>query len=148
MTLKRTNSGDKDFLSLVEGLNAELWKRYPDIQADYAPLNNVDNLQTAIVAYVNDTPAGCGCFKKIADDTIEIKRMFTHPDFRGKGIAASVIGEIETWARELEYKYSALEFGPRQPEARSVYEKCGYTLTENYVPYVGMPHSICMKKKL
>src|SRR5688572_7789845 len=106
MTLKRTNSGDTDFLSLVEGLNAELWKRYPDIQAEYAPLNNVDNLGTVVVAYVDDTPAGCGCFKKIAGDTIEIKRMFTHPDFRGKGIAASVIGEIETWARELEYKYS------------------------------------------
>jgi putative acetyltransferase len=148
MTLKRTNSSDKDFLSLVEGLNAELWERYPDIQADYAPLNNVDNLGTVIVAYVDETPAGCGCFKKIEDDTIEIKRMFTHPDFRGKGIAASVISEIETWARELGYMHSALEFGPRQPEARSVYEKCGYTLTENYEPYIGMPHSICMKKKL
>lgn len=148
MILKRTNSSNKDFLGLVEQLNAELWERYPDIQAQYAPLNNVDNLNTVVVAYINDLPAGCGCFKQITSDTIEIKRVFTHPDFRGKGIAASVIGEIEAWAKKLGNSYSVLEFGPRQPEARRVYEKCGYTLTENYEPYIGMVNSICMEKIL
>lgn len=146
--LQRTNSSNKDFLKLVEQLNAELWKRYPDIQAEYAPLNNVDNLKTVVVAYINGSPAGCGCFKEISSDTVEIKRMFTRPDFRGKGIASSVISEIESWAKELGHSYSLLEFGSRQPEARRVYEKCGYTLTENYEPYIGMPNSICMKKTL
>ncbi len=148
MTLKRTTSSDKDFLALVDKLNAELWLRYPDIQAEYEPLNNVDNLGTVVVAYIEGSPAGCGCFKKIAPDTIEVKRMFTDSSFRENNVAASVISELENWARELGFTYSVLEFGPRQPEAAALYKKCGYILIENYEPYIGMPNSICMKKKL
>jgi putative acetyltransferase len=146
--IKRTNSDDKDFAALVSLLDKELRERYGDIQSEYAKYNKIEQLPTVVIAYVNGQPSGCGCFKKYADDTVEIKRMFVNTGNRGMGIAYAILEELEKWARELQYKYAVLETAEKQQEAINLYYKAGYTLTENYGQYVNMPLSICFKKSL
>jgi hypothetical protein len=36
----------------------------------------------------------------------------------------------------------------KQQEAISLYQKVGYTIVDNYGPYVGMDKSVCLKKEI
>jgi len=148
ITIKRTEASDPDFPQLITQLNLELRETYGDIQAVYERYNQVQNLDTVVIAYVNDIPAGCGCFKKFDADTVEIKRLFVKQSERGQGIAFNILGELEIWAKEDGYSAAILETGNKQLEAIALYEKAGYTITPNYGQYLGMPTSVCMKKKL
>jgi putative acetyltransferase len=148
MKIQRTTSEDADFQALVSLLDHELRKRYPDEQSQHEPFNKIGNNRTVVVAYENGQPAGCGCFKTIDDSTIEIKRMFVHPDHRGKGIGFVIICELESWAKELSYSRAILETGPNQQEAIALYRRSGFNLTDKYGPYINMERSICMQKFL
>jgi putative acetyltransferase len=147
-SLVRSETDHADFKTLVAELDNELWDRYPDLQDQYAPNNKVLNIRTAVIAYDENKPVGIGCFRPVDTTTIEIKRMFVLPAYRGKGIAGSILKELETWARELSFTRTVLESGDRQPEALHLYEKSGYAVIENYGPYVNMESSICMGKQL
>ena len=146
--LSRTNFLDPDFQSLVVLLDEDLCKRYPVIQAEYAPFNKVENLETIIVAYQDDEPVGCGCFRHYDASVAEIKRMFVKENKRGLGIASGILKELEKWAKELCYQSILLETGSLQHEALALYKKSGYEGIETYPPYVGMSDSICFRKFL
>jgi GNAT superfamily N-acetyltransferase len=146
--LLRTSSSHADFAWLVSQLDKELWELYPVLQAQYAPNNKIPDNLTTVLAYYEKQPAGCGCFKTLDENTIEIKRMYVQPAFRNQGIAGSILSELETWARELHFSRSILETGILQPEAIHLYKKSGYTVIENYGPYVEMETSVCMEKRL
>jgi GNAT superfamily N-acetyltransferase len=146
---KRTNSNDPDFYSLVEKLDKDLQDRYGDLQTFYNRFNSIKNLPTVVVAYYEEQPVGCGCFKKFDDEIVEIKRMYVANEQRGKGIGAAILAELENWAAELKNGSMVLETGYNQPEAIHLYEKMGYTVIPNYGQYSGMEEtSICMKKEL
>ncbi|MDB5134136.1 MAG: family N-acetyltransferase [Mucilaginibacter sp.] len=147
-TIKRTDSNDLDFPYLVALLNKELREMYGDLQSVYDRYNHIINLDTVVIAYCNDSPAGCGCFKKIDNSTVEIKRMFVKPEERKQGIAISMLGELEVWAKEDGFSYALLETGNKQGEAIALYQKAGYTTIPNYGQYLGMESSICMRKEL
>jgi putative acetyltransferase len=147
-TIKRTNSDDKDFHSLVEKLNKDLQDRYGALQDFYSQYNSIQNLSTVVIAYDGEEPVGCGCFKKFDDESVEVKRMYVAEKQRGKGIGVAILTELEKWAAELGQKATVLELGNNQPEAIRMYQKAGYTVIPNYGQYVGMETSICMKKEL
>ncbi len=149
VTIKRTNSNDPDFYSLVEKLDKDLQDRYGDLQTFYNRFNSIKNLPTVVMAYFEKQPVGCGCFKKFDDGIVEIKRMYVANEQRGKGIGAAILAELEKWAAELKIGSMVLETGYKQPEAIHLYEKMGYTVIPNYGQYSGMEEtSICMKKEL
>ena len=148
ITLKRATSEDKDFTGLVKLLDMELADRYGKLQSAYDEFNKINFTDKVVIAYYDNQPAGCGCFKKYDSMSVEIKRMFVKPEFRGKGISKLILVELENWAREKDYIYSILETGSNQPEAVGLYKKSGYIVTENYGPYVNMNESICFKKYL
>ena len=148
ITIKRTNSNDPDFISLVNDLDKDLWKRYGTAQLEYQPYNIIENLQTVVIANTENSPVGCGCFKKLETDTVEVKRMYVMPEQRGKGIGTLLMKELEKWARESGFEFIVLETGSGQPEALHLYKKQGYSIIPNYGQYSGMKESICMKKIL
>ena len=149
ITIKRTNSDDADFKLLVEQLNAYLSVQYGALQDFYSQYNKIDNIPDVVIAYINNEPAGCGCFKKFDDNSVEVKRMFVAEAHRGKGIGRAVLQELEKWAAELGNSAMVLEMGNRQPEAAVLYQKQGYTIIPNYGQYIGMEEtSICMQKML
>ncbi|MGZ5191669.1 MAG: GNAT family N-acetyltransferase, partial [Flavisolibacter sp.] len=122
----RTNSTNPDFQSLVVLLDEDLIIRYPIIQAEYAPLNKIENLNTIVVAYQDEEPVGCGCFRHYDVSTAEVKRMFVKESKRGLGIASGILKELEKWAKELSYQFIVLETGSLQFEALALYRKSGY----------------------
>ena len=148
ITIKRTEANDPDFPYLVAMLNRELHEKYGDLQLVYDTYNQISTLDTVVIGYVNDAPSACGCFKKIDEQTVEIKRMFVKPAERNIGVASGVLGELEVWAKEDGFSSVILETAIKQYEAIAFYEKQGYETIPNYGPYVGMETSICFGKKL
>lgn len=148
LQLKRTDSTDADFIQLVQLLDADLAVRDGAEHAFYAQFNKVHMIQHVVIAYENNTAAGCGAFKPFDTDSVEIKRMYVLPAHRNKGIAAAVLQQLEQWAAEEGYVAAVLETGKKQPEAIRLYEKCGYSRIPNYGQYAGVENSVCMKKEL
>lgn len=146
--LKRTDSADPDFIELVRHLDADLAERDGEDHSFYAQFNKIDKIKYAIVAYEDERPVGCGAVKEYSPDTMEIKRMYTSPENRGKGIANTVLSELERWASELSYQRCILETGKRQPEAIALYKKKGYQVIPNYGQYADVEDSVCFEKKI
>ncbi len=146
--LKRTTSADADFQSLVALLDADLRIRDGEDHAFYAQFNKIDALRQTVVGYEASMPVATGAFKEFDTHTVEIKRMYVLPEFRGQGIAQQVLAELEHWAAENNYTRCVLETGKQQPEAIRLYQKAGYTVIANYGQYAGVENSVCMEKQL
>ena len=144
----RTNSDNQDFINLVKRLDADLAERDGKDHSFYAQFNKIDKIKYVVVAYENSKPIGCGAIKEYAPNTMEIKRMYTSPESRGKGIATKVLTELEIWATELSYEKCVLETGKKQPEAIGLYKKNGYKLIPNYGQYAEIENSLCFEKDL
>ena len=137
-----------DFIALIRQLDQELNHRYGKAQADYDAYNVMDDIPTALVAYEKERPVACGCFKEISQNTVEIKRMFVHKEYRSQGMGSSLLKELEAWAARLDFTLARLETGKGQPEAIAMYKKAGYYIIPNYGPYKEMDNSVCMEKKI
>lgn len=146
--LTRTDSSNPDFISLVKKLDAELAVRDGRDHAFYARFNKIDLIKHVVLAYENEQPVACGAMKEYETGTMEIKRMYTEPESRGKGIAGFVLTELEIWAIKLGYSRCILETGKRQPEAIALYKSAGYTIIPNYGQYEGVENSVCFENKL
>ncbi|AZB24713.1 GNAT family N-acetyltransferase [Chryseobacterium rhizoplanae] len=148
MTIHRTDSHSSDFKNLVRSLDATLAHHNGDNDDFFAQFNKIDTIKNCIVAYIDEVPAACGAFKELSEDTVEIKRMFTNPEFRKRGLGSSIVGELENWAKELGYKKAVLETSKDLTNAISVYEKSGFQRIPNYGQYVGVDSSVCFEKRL
>ena len=144
----RTNSYNQDFIELVKHLDADLAERDGAEYSFYAQFNKTDKIKYVVVAYENSKPMSCGAIKEYAPNTMEIKRMYTLPESRGKGIATKVLSELEIWATELSYEKCILETGKKQPEAIVLYKKNGYKLIPNYGQYAEIENSLCFEKHI
>lgn len=148
MQILRTTSENIDFQNLVKKLDIYLAEIDGEDHAFYDQFNKIDMLRNCIVVFENDKAIACGAIKPIDGSTMEVKRMFTLPEYRGKGLAVSVLKELEIWAKELGYEKTVLETGKKQIEAVALYKKCNYSIIPNYGQYAGIENSICFEKIL
>ncbi len=142
----RTNSDNADFIELVKHLDADLAQRDGDDHPFYAQYNKIAKIKYVVVAYEDNNPVSCGAVKEYVPNIMEVKRMYTTPESRGRGIASQVLTELETWAAELSFEKCILETGKKQPEAIRLYEKNGYKLIPNYGQYAEIENSVCFEK--
>jgi GNAT superfamily N-acetyltransferase len=56
----------------------------------------------------------------------EVKRLWVHPDWRGRGVARLLMGELESVALALGRTALRIETGARQPEAIALYTSTGW----------------------
>ena len=146
ISIVRTTSDNKDFGALVLQLDAYLRILDGDDHEFYAQFNKTSLLKNALICYENDIAVGIGAYKEYDAETAEIKRMYTLPEYRGKGIAKAILTELELWAKEEGYKLALLETGYLQKDAIGLYQKLGYEITENFGQYIGVENSVCLKK--
>ena len=146
--LVRADHTHPGFVQLVRELDQDLARRDGKDNAFYAQYNSMDADARVVVAIVEGVPVGCGAIKQVDADAVEVKRMYTLPAWRGKGVASRLLAELEQWARELGMERCILETGLRQPEAIALYESNGYELIPNYGPYAGVTNSRCFAKVL
>ncbi|MGZ8544570.1 MAG: GNAT family N-acetyltransferase [Flavisolibacter sp.] len=145
--LARTNAQDPDFINLVKQLDRELAERDGNEHDFYAQYNGLDAIPFVIVAYEDGEPVASGAIKAFDTVKMEVKRMYTHPEYRNRGIAGKILEELERWAQSLGYSGCLLETGKRQPEAITLYLKNNYSVIANYGQYAGVENSVCFEKK-
>ena len=133
---------------LVKQLDAYLKITDGDEHDFYNQFNSVATLKNTVIAYFENQPISCGAFKEFNQNSVEIKRMFTLPQSREKGVASLILRELENWAAELGYSSCILETGVRQTEAVAFYKKNFYKIISNYGQYTGVENSLCFEKKL
>lgn len=144
--IRRTHTGDPDFLQLVRMLDQDLAIRDGDDHAFYAQFNKLDKTYDAVLICIDNKAVGCGAIRPYSDDTMEVKRMFVLPELRGRGIGAMLLNELECWTREKGFRHCILETGKNQPEAIRLYQKCGYRSIPNYGQYELVENSVCFEK--
>ena len=128
ITIKKTTSDNPEFEKLVVQLDVYLAILDGDDHEFYAQFNKSNLLKNALVGYENEIAVGIGAYKEYDSETVEIKRMFTLPEYRGKGIASKILSELELWAKEEKYKFALLETGQLQKDAIYLYQKLGYKI--------------------
>lgn len=148
INLVRTDAENFDFQQLILQLDRHLTERDKEAHSNCTPYNQVDKIHHVIVAYLNGNAVGCAALKEFEPKVIELKRMFVCQSARNKGIASSILQELEKWAIELGHTQCILETGVMLPEAIALYEKYGYLKTPNYAQYALMDKSVCYQKFL
>jgi putative acetyltransferase len=94
------------------------------------------------MARLDGIAVGCGGVAMF-DDYAEVKRMYTRPVTRGRGIAKAVLHKIEDEARGAGKSVLRLETGTYQQEAIGLYEAMGFQPRGPFGPYAAMPaHNI------
>ncbi|WP_406056552.1 GNAT family N-acetyltransferase [Kribbella sp. NBC_00889] len=137
-------SGDPALALLLDLALKELFTRYPDSPSTHW----VDPATRFLVALEDGEGLGCIGLMPVHDGVGEIKRMFVHEHYRGRGIARRLVASVEAVARHRGATSLRLATGTRQPEAVALYESLGYQATSPYGKYVHDPLARCYAKRL
>lgn len=154
ISFQKCTGKNENFIENCKLLDIDLDKRVGnEIQRDkFNQYNQLDKIEQALVVYVDNAVAGAGTLRKYQysdiSDAVELKRIFVREEYQGKGIGTQLVLELIDWARQLGYKNLILETGELLKESCHVYKKVGFEVINNYGPYVSIPESICMMKKL
>jgi GNAT superfamily N-acetyltransferase len=135
--------------ALVVELLADLAARYdgPD-PFEPSPHELAPPHGTFVVAHLGGRAVGCGGIRRHEDGVAELKRMYTRPAARRRGVARALLARLEADARGLGYRRIILETGIQQPEAIALYEGLGYLPREPYGQYRDFPDSRFFEKAL
>jgi putative acetyltransferase len=81
-----------------------------------------------VAEWLGKIVGGAGIFPSpgLADDTVELVKMYLFPEARGKGIGKHLISRCIEFAREEGYSKIYIETMPELKKAMSVYEKMGF----------------------
>ncbi|WCO65360.1 GNAT family N-acetyltransferase [Iamia majanohamensis] len=104
-----------------------------------------------LVARLDGVAVGCGALRPLPggpSDVAEVKRMFTAPVARGRGVARVLLAHLEEAAAELGYRTVVLETGLAQPEAIALYRSAGWELMAPYGEYRHEPSSLCFARRV
>jgi GNAT superfamily N-acetyltransferase len=118
--------------ALAQAMRDEIAVMYDglELDGDYMPKAGPAELSppggSFLVGYVDGRPVCCGGVKRLDQRTCEIKKMYVVPSHRGQGVARVLLHALEDSARGLGYDVARLDTGPKQTNARGLYESEGY----------------------
>jgi GNAT superfamily N-acetyltransferase len=163
LDIRREPFDAPDSTALVAALMADLDERYagddigdgddPEMVATFAvrPEQVTPPAGSFLVARLDGVPVGCGAVRRMirgAADVAEIKRMYTVPAARRRGVSRALLRALEADAAALGFRRLQLETGLRQPEAIALYEVEGYRQIPSFGQYEDDELSVCFAKDL
>lgn len=121
---------DPRLTPLLEALTVDYTQRYGPGGVREMSSWPADEFQPPIGKFVvlifnGQTVAG-GAYRRKDEHTAEIKRIWTHEDFRRLGLASHTLKVLESEAAADGYTGVYLSTGPYQPEALALYLARGY----------------------
>jgi len=86
------------------------------------------------IAYVGETPAACVMLRPLSamPGAAECKRLYVRPEFRGKGLAKSLMDTLEAFAARLGLDWVYLDSKDDLEAAIELYRRRGYEPCERY----------------
>ncbi|MGW7265933.1 GNAT family N-acetyltransferase [Streptomyces sp. NPDC054842] len=94
-----------------------------------------------LLALSGGTAVGCLVVTAPVDGHCEIKRLWTDPAYRGRGVASELVGAALTSAAELGVGLVRLSVWQWRTGAVALYERLGFTVTESWDGRDGL---VCM----
>ena len=137
MELRSVRLGDPAVRPVLDGLEEEYERRYGPGDEMARTRDEDFDPPAGLFIVIADGPvtAAGGGYRFHADETCEVKRMWTHPAYRRRGLAWRILAALEEQAAEAGYRRLVLETGPLQPEAAALYERRGYRRIPVFGPY-------------
>ncbi|QUH04685.1 GNAT family N-acetyltransferase [Saccharopolyspora erythraea] len=145
-----------DAKRLIEDLQRVYLDRYgeedrtPVDPAEFEPPRGV-----FLLGYLEGRAVASGGFRVLdsgqpgfRDGDVELKRMYTAPEVRGRGLSRLMLAELEARAAAAGHRRIVLETGNRQPEAIALYESAGYQEVEKFGVYRHEPDSVYLGKTI
>ncbi len=148
MKIEFVESNHPDLLNLVRELDAFFMERYGENIKKYHKYHDMDSMACAAVAYLEDKPVGCCCWRAMDAVTAEIKRMFVKPEFRKRGIAARLAKELESHAAASGCHRAVIETYADMFEAITIYERMGYIRCAAFGDFINDHNIVCMEKEI
>lgn len=149
MQVQLESPDQPDVIQLIAELDAYQHSLYPpesvyalDLAALKAP-----QVLFAVARDAAGRALGCGAVV-LGAGFGELKRLYVHPDSRGRGTAARLLALLETRAADAGCRELMLETGPYQTEALAFYAKSGYRRRGPFGDYRDDPYSVFMHKPL
>jgi putative acetyltransferase len=102
---------------------------------------------TVFVARIAAQAVGMGALRRHGA-VGEVKRMYTRPFWRGRGIGGRILAQIEFFARREGLGRLVLETGDRHPAAWRVYERAGFRRCPPVLDYPASSWSVFYEKGL
>ena len=109
--------GENDFHAIADSQDD-----LSDITANY--LNDGGQFFIAQEGHLNSIVGFVG-LKKIADRSGSLKRLAVMPEYQGRGIGYSLVGELTSWAMVQGYQTIRLATGSNE-RAQGIYKKHGF----------------------
>ncbi|MEJ7635487.1 GNAT family N-acetyltransferase [Aeromicrobium sp.] len=85
-----------------------------------------------VVASSDGVAVGCGGLQALADGAAEIKRMWVHPQWRGKGLAGRLLRRLESEALAMGHDVVRLDTNRALTAAIAMYRAAGYVEVQPY----------------
>jgi putative acetyltransferase len=134
--------------ALVAALNAELLALTPAEFCYHMTVDEMAEPDTTVFVLRRDGRAiAIGALRRHGD-TGEVKRMYTVPAERGRGVGGAMLGAIEQLARDEGLGRLVLETGDRHPAAWRVYERGGFSRCGPVLGYCDSSWSVFYEKAL
>jgi putative acetyltransferase len=138
-----------DVRVLVASLNEYLLKLTPPEFVFHLTVEQMAEPDVTVwIARDNGRAIGCGALKRHDSRIAEVKRMFTHEDYRGQGIGRRILGEILSAAADEGIEEVVLETGDQHPAAWAIYEKAGFNRCGPVLDYPDTEYSVFYHKQL
>ena len=150
ITIVKEQPDSPDALRLLNELDEALWLHPYPPQSRHA--FTVEKLLREGVAFfvarIDAEPAACGGLKIFGTDYGEVKRMYVHPVYRGRGLGKAVLNHLADYAQQQQVNVLRLETGIYQVEAIGLYESWGFQRRPPFGEYSVDPLSVYFEKRL
>ena len=124
-----------------QSLSSEL----ENLSTMYGPPNG-----RAFIALYDNEVRGCGAYRRLADGTCEMKRVFVPARFQGAGLGRRLCGVLIDSARADGFGLMRLDTGNLMNEAMALYRAVGFRKCSPYYEYPErlMPYLVFMELPL
>lgn len=136
-----------DARALITELDAVLEPLYPSTSRHgYSVDKLIVEGVIFFVVRVDGAAAGCGGVKLFGDAYAEVKRMYVRPQFRGMGLAKTILNHLQAYVLAQGIPLLRLETGIHQTQAIALYEQFGFQRIPPFGDYFEDPLSRCYEK--
>jgi putative acetyltransferase len=132
----RTQAEKGEAVAGVEGLPDRYRAEIVDPRAVF-----VDDV--VLLALSGDSAVGCLVVTAPVEGRCEVKRLWTDPAFRGRGVASSLVDSALAHAAEVGVGVVRLSVWRWRAGAIALYERLGFTVTESWD---GRDQLVCMER--
>jgi GNAT superfamily N-acetyltransferase len=144
----------------VVALTAQVQDYYRQIYGgpDDSPLGDEELVPPSgvfLLARLDGEPAGMGGWRRITgvdalggERPAEVRRMYTAPSARHRGVARALLGELERTAAAYGADVMVLSTGGVQADAVAFYRACGYVDVPLFGHWAASPGIVCLGRRL